>query len=162
MKNYLISTLVLFAAWLLLSNSVAADVLIAGGFFSLFLSLIFAGSHKIFKDVKLNPKSLFFMVWYIFVLAIEIVKANLDVALRVISPSIPVNPEVVKIKTALKTPIARLILANSITLTPGTLTVNIKDDILSIHWIDAKSTDIEKTTKAIAASFEKYLEVIYG
>lgn len=77
-------------------------------------------------------------------------------------PTIPINPGVVEVKTKLKSPVARLILANSITLTPGTLTVDIKDETLLVHWIDVKSTDLEKTTKYIAASFEKYLEVIYG
>jgi multicomponent Na+:H+ antiporter subunit E len=52
--------------------------------------------------------------------------------------------------------------ANSITLTPGTITVDIKDDTLYIHWIDVTSTDIEEATKNIVVSFEKYLEVMYG
>jgi multicomponent Na+:H+ antiporter subunit E len=162
MKNYIISILVLFAAWLMLSGSLASDVLLFGALFSLIISLMFAGSHKIFKDIKLNPKSFIYFILYIFVLTWEIFKSNLDVARRVISPTIPINPGVVKIKTDLKTPIARLILANSITLTPGTLTVSIDGDTLLIHWIDVKSKDLEKTTKKIASSFEKYLEVIYG
>jgi multicomponent Na+:H+ antiporter subunit E len=67
----------------------------------------------------------------VFFLFIEIIKANLDVALRVIKPVIPINPGIVKVKTKLKTPMGRLILTNSITLTPGTLTVDIK----MIHYI---------------------------
>ena len=88
--------------------------------------------------------------------------ANLDVARRVISPTIPINPGIVEIKTNLKSDIGRLFLANSITLTPGTLTVDIKDDRLYIHWIDVSSSDVEVATKEIAGKFEKYLEVIYG
>ena len=82
--------------------------------------------------------------------------------MRVISPSLPINPGIVEVKTKLKTGIGRLALANSITLTPGTLTVDIKEDSLFIHWIDVTSTDIEGATKNIVANFEKYLEVIYG
>ena len=92
----------------------------------------------------------------------ELIKANLDVARRVVSPSIPINPGIVEIKTNLKSGIGRLLLANSITLTPGTLTVEIKDKSLFIHWIDVSSTDTETATKEIAEKFEKYLEVIYG
>ena len=55
-----------------------------------------------------------------------------------------------------------MMLANSITLTPGTITVDIKDDTLYIHWIDVTSTDIEEATKNIVTLFEKYLEVMYG
>ena len=53
-------------------------------------------------------------------------------------------------------------LANSITLTPGTLTTDIKDDSLFIHWIDATATDIDGATKRIVTKFEKPLEVIFG
>jgi len=56
----------------------------------------------------------------------------------------------------------RLILANSITLTPGTLTVDIEGDTLYIHWIDAKTADMGSATDKIVRKFEKYLEVIYG
>lgn len=90
------------------------------------------------------------------------VKSNIDVALRVIQPSLPINPGIIKVKTHLKTPIGKMLLANSITLTPGTITVDIQEDTLYIHWIDVESTDIEAATQKIVSKFEKYLEVIYG
>ena len=92
----------------------------------------------------------------------ELIKSNLDVARRVISPSIPINPGIVEIKTNLKSGIGRMLLANSITLTPGTLTVDIKDDRLFIHWIDVSSSETGAATKEISGKFEKYLGVIYG
>ena len=55
-----------------------------------------------------------------------------------------------------------MILADSITLTPGTFTLEIKGDTLFIHWIDVKAQDVEQATKEIIRKFEKYLEVIYG
>jgi multicomponent Na+:H+ antiporter subunit E len=54
------------------------------------------------------------------------------------------------------------VLANSITLTPGTLTVEAKEDSFFIHWIDISSPDIQTATEEIVKKFEKYLEVIYG
>ena len=62
----------------------------------------------------------------------------------------------------LKNPTARLLLANSITLTPGTLSVEIKGDWLYIHWVVAQTDNLEEATKVIAAGFERYLEVMYG
>ncbi len=56
----------------------------------------------------------------------------------------------------------RMILANSITLTPGTLTIDIKDDELYIHWIDVKTMDAQQASQKILGKFEKILEVIYG
>ncbi|MCB1878153.1 MAG: Na+/H+ antiporter subunit E, partial [Chromatiales bacterium] len=51
---------------------------------------------------------------------------------------------------------------NSITLTPGTLVVDIVGDSLFVHWIDVRAQDAESATREISARFEKYLEVIYG
>ena len=77
-------------------------------------------------------------------------------------PSLPINPGIVKTQTVLKSKMGRMILANSITLTPGTLTVDIEDDILYIHWVDVCCEDIDKATAAIVGKFEKILVKIYG
>ena len=79
-----------------------------------------------------------------------------------IKPVIPINPGIVSVRTKLKSPIGRMALANSITLTPGTLTVDIKEDKLYIHWIDVTDLDEEAATRKIVSGFEKYLEVIFG
>lgn len=90
-------------------------------------------------------------LWYMFL-------SNLDVLYRVIHPDMPIRPGIVKVKTNLKTAVARTMLANSITLTPGTLTVDMTDDgYLYIHWINVKNEDIEGATKAIVTRFERIL-----
>lgn len=82
-------------------------------------------------------------------------------ARRVLSPSLPINPGIVKFKTKLTTNYSKMVLANSITLTPGTLTVDVIDDTFYIHWIDVKTTDPEKAFTEIAESFEKILLKIF-
>jgi len=101
--------------------------------------------------------------YYIPIFLWECLKANVDVALRVINPRLPINPGIVKVKTALKSDTALTFLANSITLTPGTFCVDIKPEegILYIHWIDVKSEDVEVATQLIAAKFEKILKRIF-
>ena len=84
--------------------------------------------------------------------------ANIDVAKRVIDPKLPINPGIVAIKTNLKQDYKKLILANSITLTPGTITMDVQDDTLFIHWIDVTTTDIKEASKEIAGSFEDTLK----
>ena len=86
----------------------------------------------------------------------QIVLANIDVAYRVLHPALPINPGIVKVKTNLKSDTALTFLANSITLTPGTLSVDIDKDkgFLYIHWIDVKAKDVEAATKIIADIFE--------
>ncbi len=78
------------------------------------------------------------------------------------SRHIDIHPGIVEIKTRLESPIGRLALANSITLTPGTLVVDMQGDSLFIHWINVTATDPVAATQAIAGRFEKYLKVIYG
>ncbi|MBN2789286.1 MAG: Na+/H+ antiporter subunit E [Candidatus Delongbacteria bacterium] len=128
-------------------------------FIALVISIIY--NRSLFKPM-LSPKKWIYSIWYVIFLFIEIIKANFDVARRVVSPKIPINPGIVTVKTKLKSAMGRMILANSITLTPGTLTVDIDEDILYIHWIDVTNIDEKTATEKIVANFEKYLEVIFG
>jgi len=93
----------------------------------------------------------------------ECLKANIDVAIRVLNPRLPINPGIVKIKTNLKTDTALTFLANSITLTPGTFCIDIKPEegVLYIHWIDVQTEDTEKATQLIAGKFEAVLKRIF-
>ncbi len=101
------------------------------------------------------------MIWYLIVFIIALINSNLDVARRVLTPSLPINPGIVKFKTKLTTNYSKMVLANSITLTPGTLTIDIVDDTFYIHWIDVKTTDPEKAFTEIAEQFEKILLKIF-
>ncbi len=105
-------------------------------------------------------------LWFFYYLPIftwECVKANLDVAYRVGHPDLPINPGIVKVKTSLKSDTGLTFLANSITLTPGTLTVDVdqEEGVLYIHWIDVKDKDVEKATKLIVDKFEHILKRIF-
>jgi len=90
-------------------------------------------------------------------------KANIDVAWRVIHPARPLKPGIVKVKTKLRNDTALTFLANSITLTPGTLTVDIdkKHGVLFVHWIDVQTKDIRRATETIVKRFETILEQIF-
>src|SRR6056297_1673863 len=161
-KNIFVSFLIAFIFWILLNNSFEPIKLGIGAILSLSLAIIFCSRCDVFSELKLTPVALFYTFVYIFVFLYELVKSNLDVARRVITPSLPINPGIVEVKTKLKSKMGRMILANSITLTPGTLTIDIQDDTLYIHWIDVKSEDINEATEQIVRKFEKYLEKIYG
>ena len=147
--------------WLILTSTFNSQEFLLGISICFIIALI---THKFYIKLgfpSINFKRFYFFVIYILVLFYEIVKANLDVALRIIRPSLPINPGVVIIKTRLKSDIAKTILANSITLTPGTFTLDIQGDKLLIHWIDVEATDIEAATNIIGERFEKYLRIIF-
>jgi len=161
-KNYIIMFITLFGIWLLLNNSLAPEILLSGLVISILLPFLFCGNCQVFTYLKLTPKSILYTFLFLLTFLKELVKANFDVARRVISPSLPIKPGIVEVKTKLQSKIARVVLADSITLTPGTFTLEMVDDSLFIHWIDVQSTDVEKSTKLIVEKFEKYLEVMYG
>jgi len=161
-KNFIALFFILMVVWILINNSFRWEIISIGLALSLVISLIFGTNLRIFDELKLTPASLGYTLIYLIVFLIELIKSNLDVARRVLTPSLPINPGIVKTKTILKSKMGRMILANSITLTPGTLTVDIKDDTLYIHWIDVCCEDIDKATNAIVKKFEKHLVKIYG
>ena len=154
--------LTLLLIWLIANGSLAQETVITGAVISAVIALAFATFARVYSVVRWTPKVIIYYLMYLGVFLLELVKANLNVMRLVFSPQINIDPGIVKISTSLKTPMGRLALANSITLTPGTLVVDIKEDALYIHWISVSVTDPIATTEEISARFEKYLKVIYG
>jgi len=161
LKNFLYLFLFLMLVWLALTSTVNLQELTAGIIISLILSLVLSKNYLELGLPPLSIKRIFFSIVYILVLLLEIVRANFDVAYRVIHPKMPIKPGIVTIKTSLKQDIAKLILANSITLTPGTFTLDILGDTLLVHWINVKGKNMKERTKLIAGKFEKYLRIIF-
>ena len=150
-----------FILWLALVSKFEWAELVCGGLVCLIISLFAAHMYSRLGFPSLSIKMFLFFMAYIIVLFWEIIKANFDVAYRVIHPKMPIKPGIVVIKTHLKSDIAKMILANSITLTPGTFTLDVIDDKLLIHWINVKTEDIDEATSLIGRRFEKYLRVIF-
>lgn len=154
--------LTLFIIWLIANSTLALDSAITGLVISALIALAFATFARVYSVIRWSPTVIYYYLMYLTIFLIELVKANVSVMLLVFSPRINIKPAIVEIKTELKSPIGRLALANTITLTPGTLVVDIKGDSLFIHWINISTTDPVEATEAIAGRFEKYLKVIYG
>jgi multicomponent Na+:H+ antiporter subunit E len=72
-----------------------------------------------------------------------------------------INPRVVHFRTRLKSDLARVILANSITLTPGTISLHLDDDHLIVHWLNATTTHSKHAGELIKGPFEKLLKRIF-
>lgn len=160
-KAAFVSLVLGFLIWLGINSSVKTDVLTAGIIITVVTSFFYIGT-GMFTEVRLTPRALAALIAWIVVFLIELIKSNIDVMSRVVTPRVRINPAIVEVKTKLKSPMGRLALANSITLTPGTLTADIVGDTLFIHWIDASSTDVEGATEKIVAKFERHLEVLFG
>jgi len=146
--------------WLLLTFRFTVPNLIVGSVASVICSAIFTRYY--FNSVYkfLQPHRYFWFIIYLFIFIWECIKANLDVAYRVLHPAMPIRPGIVKVRTSLKSGFAKTLLANSITMTPGTITVDIIGDDMYIHWIYIRSEDPEVYTRIITGAFEKYIKRI--
>jgi multicomponent Na+:H+ antiporter subunit E len=118
--------------WIMLCEKFSVEVFMFGIVVSTLVyylnrHFLSAGSFKISK--------LPLYALYLLLLLKEIVHANISVAVIVLSPRMNISPCIVRLKTQLKSRLHQVILANSITLTPGTLTVQLMEDELIVHCL---------------------------
>ena len=152
-----------FLAWIGLSWPPDTQHMIIGVVVALFIATLtgdmFVSRPHVFK----HPRRYFWFLYYMPVFLWECFKANIDVAYRVMHPFVPIKPGIVKVKTTLKTDVALTFLANSITLTPGTLSVDVDKDkgFIYVHWIYVEHQDIEKATEAVVKKFKRILGKVF-
>jgi multicomponent Na+:H+ antiporter subunit E len=158
--------LVTFLIWLALTAGGGWQEIAAGLATALAATLVarrFRRSAAPKADFKRWPRRLAFGLLYFFKFVWEMIKANLNVAAIVLHPKRPITPGIIKIRTGLKKDAALTTLANSITLTPGTFTVDI-DPVrqeLFIHCLTVRSDDIEQNTRDIGLKFERLIKEVF-
>ena len=153
--------IVCFAFWVLLTWSFSVQELAAGAVVSLAVALF---SSRFFVHEKamwfFNPVKLVnLLVYVLFIFPVELVKANWDVAKRCLGGCKNINPGIVKVPVDLTSDYGQAMLANSITLTPGTITMDIAEEegqtYYYIHWIDVATADAKEAGEAIKGTLEK-------
>lgn len=159
--------LVCMAFWVLLTWSFTVQELAAGAVVSLAVALF---SARFFIHDKafhfLNPAKLGGLLYYVFVVfPVELVKANVDMAKRCYGGCKNVNPGIVKVPVDLESEYGQSMLANSITLTPGTITLDIAEEdgktYYYIHWIDVTAPSGEEAGDAIKGALEKGVRRVF-
>ncbi len=154
-----------FLVWLALTAKGGIQEIVSGLVVAILVSLV--GGRFVFAEPPPAKRGLVRRLWkaflYIWRFLWEMIKANVHVASIVLRPTCPVKPGIVKIRTGLTRDVALTILANSISLTPGTFTVDVDPEKkeLYIHCIEVKSTDLEENTKAIGQRFEPLLTEVF-
>lgn len=161
MKKFISLSLVMFIIWIAMAG-IDLQEIILGAVVSLVLSFLVSSYVNISFSLKTIPGIVLFVLLYIPLLFVELIKANLDVAKRVLNPKLPINPRIVKVPTKVKSDVGKLILANSITLTPGTISIDADEDHIYVHCIDKKGVSKEEEAKAISSNFEKVLGRIFN
>lgn len=158
MVNLVLLFISLFLLWTGLVFPLSGQEAIAGAILSLLISSVVSFYTKGKESFKVS--GIFYLIIYSFVFIKELVKANLTMAKIVLTPSLPISPKIVEVKTSIKSKVGRAFLANSITLTPGTLSVDLEGDTLYIHVVDGEalgsSADIVKPfEKLLKGAFDK-------
>ncbi|MCW3491367.1 Na+/H+ antiporter subunit E [Dethiobacter alkaliphilus] len=133
---------ILFIFWILITWRVNWQHLLIG-------ALCSYGIARFNHDLLLKPEerplyhkaTIGRWIKYFYILVVEIFKANWDVARIVLNPKLDISPGFVKYRTEVKKPLNRVILANSITLTPGTLTVEVEEGIFYVHAITRQNAE---------------------
>ena len=158
--KYVTTFITLLVVYLFLTSFQTEEVIL-GSIVSAVLSVILVKYLDFKIDWKFPVRLLKFLFIYIPVFIWKLILANLDVARRVLSPKIPLNPGIVKVKTGLKGDLGKLTLANSITLTPGTLSIDVEEDYIFVHTVDVKGKNESENQANISGSFEKILGGIF-
>ena len=150
------------AVYLFYTGSVSEYDLATGSVVALVVSLIVG--HWIIEDDRkaFSPRRWFYAVLYgLRYFLIEETKTHIDVAKRVFT--LRANPGIVRVPLEVESDYGRVLVANSITNTPGTIVVDISDDgkWLYVHWIDVSTLDEREVKESIVAYFEDYARKIF-
>ena len=138
-------SVLLFVMWLILTSNIQIANILIGATVSFSIALLYTKlfTHKTFEFI-----SPFWLGVYLWILLKNLIISNLRITKRTLSKDMKLSPAIVAVKTNLESDWKKLLLANSITLTPGTLTLDIVDDTLFIHVIEYyKDSDKESITK---------------
>ncbi len=154
--RFIFWTSMLFIIWIVLTDSFEMANILLGITLSIGISILYI---NMFKEREkefefINP---FWLFVYFYILIKNIIKSNIYLANILARKDLNLTPAIVAVPTKLESDWKKLLLANSITLTPGTLTLDIKDNILFIHIIEYK----EGTDKLdITREFEEVIKNI--
>lgn len=131
---------VLIATWLLLSGHYEPLLLVLGAL-SCLLGVAIARRMDIVDHeghpIHLSWRAPFYWIW----LAWQILLANLDVARRILSPNLPINPRVITVTAKETTELGQVIFANSITLTPGTVSMRLQSGEIEVHALTQSAAE---------------------
>ena len=153
---------VLFVVWMAANSTLAVEVAVLGAVISYALAYAFTKTSDGWQRIHWTPSGFYHFLVYTGTFLVELVKANWAMMKIVYSPRIDIKPGIVRVRTRLTSPIGRLALANTIALTPGSLVLDLKGDVLYVHWLDVKSTDVAVASAAMAGPFEDHLEKVFG
>jgi multicomponent Na+:H+ antiporter subunit E len=156
--------LVSFLTWSALNWPLDSRHIVIGVMAALFVVYVLKDLYGEKVVPVLEPhRYLTLLFWYLPLFFLSMVRASLSVAGRILHPNPVVRPGIVRVKTSLTTDMGLMFLANTITLTSNTLTVDVdrESGILYVHWVHVQAQDIESATKMIVGRFEPIIKRMF-
>ncbi|TVQ98401.1 MAG: hypothetical protein EA403_14090 [Spirochaetaceae bacterium] len=155
-------TALCMAVWLLVSQDLHPVAVTAGALFSVVAAVI---SNRAFFEPNLVHRSDFFIrfdlvVAFIALIVIQSYLSSVEIIVRMIRRDY--RPGIVRIRTNLRSPVGRTVLANTISMIPGTLSLWLKDQHIYVHWFDKKTHHSSKARALITGAIEPLLSRIFG
>lgn len=152
--------LLTFIIYILFSGSATIYDIVTGAFISIIIGVIVGGFIVSNETKAFNPIRWFWaLIYFIKYMTIIEIKAHLEVIKALFTGRI--KPGIVRVPINVKSDYAKLLVANSITNTPGTVVVDLNDKYLYVNWINVISEDPRETRKYISSEFEKYARKIF-
>jgi multicomponent Na+:H+ antiporter subunit E len=133
-------TLFLLALWLLLSGHYTPLLLAFGLLSTILVVLLAARADLIDREIQtilIRPTVLFYWFW----LGWQVIKSNIDVARRILDPRMPISPNIFTVDAAQSTSLGRVTYANSITLVPGTVSMEVDEDVITVHALTYQAAE---------------------
>jgi multicomponent Na+:H+ antiporter subunit E len=164
MMSNILQTGLWFFVWMLLSWPPSIQDVLIGIPVALFVFMMTQDLLVKKPSIFRNPMRYLWFVYYVIVFLWGCLRANIDVAFRVLHPDLPIRPGTIRVKTHLKSDAGLTFLANSITLTPGTTSVDIDRDngILYVHCLYISDKyDTSSMKLGVVDNFEKILGRIF-
>lgn len=134
-RRQLFLAAVLLAFWIILTATLALYNLVLGAVISAMVAAISFLILAQVLDPRIDPMVILKLPLFILVLIWEIIKANIDVAMIILRPSLPIDPGITEYETFLPDDFTRTVFADAVTLTPGTVTIDMENDLMTVHYL---------------------------
>ena len=160
-KNHLIILFVsLFIFWFILSGLIAPFMLFLGLISTAFVVYIINRMDLIDEEISFHNFSIMGLLLYLPWLLKEIIISNIKVCSYIVMPNKKMNPQIIKVKSSQISDLGHVLYANSITLTPGTVTIDVDGDVFTVHTLDhqfKESLESNEMDRKIKSTEKNYL-----
>ena len=150
----------IFVLWFILSGLIAPFMLFLGLVSTAFVVYIINRMDLIDEEISFHNFSITGLLLYLPWLLKEIIISNIKVCLYIVIPNKKINPQIIKVKSSQTSNLGHVLYANSITLTPGTVTIDVDGDIFTVHTLDhqfKESLESNEMDRKIKSTEKNYL-----